>query len=193
MAMLESAPNLTLEQLNEASYAWVEFEYQRKVHRELGGATPLERFTTAASVLRDCPSSEALRRAFRIEVTRKQRLSDGTVSLEARRFEVPQAYGHLRELHLRYARWDLSQADLVDARSGAVLQTIHPLDKSRYADGQRRPRIACDVATAATVAAAPRPHCEPPALLRELLGRFAATGLPMAMIHHEEPNPKESQ
>ena len=195
MAMLESARNLTLEQLNEASYAWVEFEYQRTVHRELGGATPLDRFTTGASVLRDCPNSEELRRAFRIEVTRKQRLSDGTVSLEGRRFEVPQAYGHLRELHLRYARWDLSQADLVDARTGAVLQTIHPLDKSRYADGHRRRRIVPDAATAAASAAAPTATSpsEPPALLRELLSRFAATGLPMAMIHHEEPNSEDPQ
>ena len=104
-----------------------------------------------------------------------------------------QAYGHLRELHLRYARWDLTAADLVDARSGAVLQTIHPLDKSRYADGHRRARIAPDVATAATGAPAPTPQSEPPALLRELLGRFAATGLPMAMIHHPEPDSKEPQ
>ncbi len=104
MAMLESVPDLTLRQLNEASYAWVEFEYQRSVHRELNGATPLQRFMAGASVLRDCPDSEQLRRAFRIEVTRKQRLSDATVSLEGRRFEVPQAFGHLRELHLRYAR-----------------------------------------------------------------------------------------
>lgn len=193
MAMLESARNLTLKGLNEASYAWVEFEYQRTVHRELGGATPLERFTTGASVLRECPGSEELRRAFRIEVRRKQRLSDGTVSLEGRRFEVPQAYGHLRELHLRYARWDLTGADLVDARSGAVLQTIHPLDKSRYADGRRRRRIVPDATTATAGAAALTPPSEPPPLLRELLGRFAATGLPMAMIDHPEPDSQEPQ
>lgn len=159
----------------------------------MGGATPLERFTTGASVLRECPGSEELRRAFRIEVRRKQRLSDGTVSLEGRRFEVPQAYGHLRELHLRYARWDLTGADLVDARSGTVLQTIHPLDKSRYADGRRRRRIAPDATTATAGTAALTPPSEPPPLLRELLGRFAATGLPMAMIDHPEPDSQEPQ
>jgi putative transposase len=180
LAMLESVPDLTLKQLNEASYAWVEFEYQRSVHRELNGATPLERFAAGPSVLRDCPDSEQLRRAFRIEVTRKQRLSDGTVSLDGRRFEVPQAFGHLRELHVRYARWDLSEADLVDARTGAILATIRPLDKARYADGRRRRRVAPDTV------AAPASQCGMAPRMRELLAQFAATGLPAAMIHHDE-------
>ena len=178
LAMLESVPDLTLKQLNEASYAWVEFEYQRTVHRELDGATPLQRFLAGPSVLRECPDSETLRRAFRIEVTRKQRLSDGTVSLDGRRFEVPQAYAHLRLLHLRYARWDLSQADLLDARSGAILATIWPLDKKRHADGRRRRVVAPAASPAPASGMAPR--------LRELLAQFAATGLPAAMIDHDD-------
>ena len=189
LAMLDAVPNLTLRQLNEASYAWTEFEYQRSAHRELGGATPLERFTSAASVLRESPSAEALRQAFRIEVSRKQRLSDGTVSLHGRRFEVPQAYGHLRQIHLRCARWDLSQADLVDERSGDILATLYPLDKARHADGRRRPRLVLDPAL--TQPPASPPDAQPPALLRQLLAQFAATGLPMAMIHHDEPHTKE--
>jgi hypothetical protein len=32
------------------------------------------------------------------------------------RFEVPQVFAHLRQLTVRYARWDRSQADLVDPR-----------------------------------------------------------------------------
>ena len=186
MAMLESVPDLTLKQLNEASFAWVEFEYQRRAHRELD-ATPLDRFVAGPSVLRDCPGSEQLRRAFRIEVTRKQRLSDGTVSLDGHRFEVPQAFGHLRELHLRYARWDLSQADLVDARTAAVLATIHPLDKTRYADGRRRRRLTPSspvLVASPTAGLAPR--------MRELLAQFAATGIPVAMIHHDD-DPEVSQ
>jgi len=187
MAMLESVPDLTLKQLNEASYAWVEFEYQRSVHRELNGATPLERFTAGPSVLRDCPDSGELRRAFRIEVTRQQRLSDGTVSLEGRRFEVPQAYGHLRELHLRYARWDLSEADLVDARTGSILATIRPLDKTRYADGRRRCRVAPPTIPALTPPTGMAPR------LRELLAQFAATGLPVAMIDYDEDDPPDPE
>jgi hypothetical protein len=191
IAMLKAEPNLSLERLNLSTYAWTEFEYQTSVHRELNGATPLERFTSAASVLRASPSSEDLRRAFRIEITRRQRLSDGTVSIDGRRFEVPQAFGHLRELHLRYARWDLSQADVVDARDGTVLATIHPIDKARNADGRRKARVMIDP----SVALLPQtPAAQPPApLLRKLLAQFSATGLPAAMIHHQEPNPEQTQ
>jgi len=61
----------------------MEFEYQRSAHRELPG-TPPDRFVAGPSVLCECPSSEFLQCAFRIEVTRKQRFSDGTVSLDGR-------------------------------------------------------------------------------------------------------------
>ena len=40
MAMLEGEPELILEQLNDATIAWVEFEYHRKIHSELR-CTPL--------------------------------------------------------------------------------------------------------------------------------------------------------
>jgi len=191
IAMLKAEPNLSLERLNLATYAWTEFEYQTSVHRELNGATPLERFTSAASVLRASPGSEDLRRAFRIEITRRQRLSDGTVSIDGRRFEVPQAFAHLRQLHLRYARWDRSQADVVDARDGTVLATIHPLDKARHADGRRQARVMIDPSVVLPPQS-PADH-QPAPLLRQLLAQFAATGLPAAMIHHQEPNPEASR
>jgi putative transposase len=77
---------------------------------------------------------------------------------------------------LRYARWDLSRVDLVNARTGAVLCAVHPLDKSANADGQRRAlsRLAPDTA-------APTPGGIAP-LLRQLLADYAATGLPPAYL-----------
>jgi len=39
---------------------------------------------------------------------RKQRRSDGTASLDGQRFEIPSRYRRLDEIHLRYARWDLT-------------------------------------------------------------------------------------
>lgn len=116
LAMLEGEPNLSLEQLNLATQAWITQEYHRTVHSELG-ATPLERYLAGPHLGRACPGSDALRAAFRIEVQRKQRRSEGTLSLEGQRFELPSRYRHLSEVHLRYARWDLSRVDLVDARS----------------------------------------------------------------------------
>jgi hypothetical protein len=41
--MLEGIADLTLDQLNEATLAWIEMEYNRSVHSELGEA-PLQRY-----------------------------------------------------------------------------------------------------------------------------------------------------
>jgi transposase InsO family protein len=191
MAMLDAVPNLTLAQLNEASFAWTEHEYQISVHRELNNATPLHRFMHAPNVLRECPDSATLARHFRIEVKRTQRRSDGTVSLEGVRFEIPQLFAHLRALSLRYARWERTQADLVDPRSGVIQATIYPLDKTRNADGRRR-RItkptgvsSRPVATLSSVTSASPSDPQAP-LMRYLLAQFAATGLPPAYLELDD-------
>src|SRR5262249_16289639 len=80
---------------------------------------------------------ESLRRTFRMEVTRTQRRSDGTVTVEGVRFEVPSAYRTLLHLRLRVARWDLSSVELVDGRKGTHLATLLPLDKLKNADRKR--------------------------------------------------------
>ena len=136
MKMLDGVAELTLEFLNEATQAWVEIEYNRAVHRETS-SSPVERFAQAPDVLRTSPSSESLRDAFRLETKRTQRQSDGTISLEGVRFEIPARYRHFREVTVRYARWDLGRVDLVDERSGTILAPIYPLDKNANADGRR--------------------------------------------------------
>jgi hypothetical protein len=78
-----------LARLNELTQAWVEREYNRKRHSELG-TTPLARFVDDTDVGRPSPSSETLRLAFCAEVRRSQRRSDGTLSLLGRRLEVAQ-------------------------------------------------------------------------------------------------------
>src|ERR1700722_16180049 len=135
LKMLEGVAELTLERLNEVTQAWVEIEYNRAVHRETA-SSPLERFAQAPDVLRDSPSSERLRDAFRLETKRIQRQSDGTISLEGVRFEIPARYRHFREVSVRYARWDLGRVDLVDKRSGTILAPIYPLDETDIADGR---------------------------------------------------------
>src|SRR5271163_4353329 len=136
MNMLEGVAKLTLERLNDVTQAWVEIEYNHAVHRETA-SSPLERFAGAPDVLRVSPSSESLRDAFRLESKRIQRQSDGTISLEGVRFEIPARYRHFREVTVRYARWDLGRVDLIDDRSGVILAPIYPLDKSANADGHR--------------------------------------------------------
>lgn len=175
MPMLEGESALTLEQLNHATQAWVEQEYHRTVHSELD-ATPLERYLAGPNVRRDCPETATLADAFRIEAPRRLRRSDGTVSLEGRRFEIPSRYHHLAVVHLRYARWDLARVDLIDPRTGTVLCPITPLDKSANANAQRRPRAP------AAIDLSPLPPAGMAPLLSQLLADYAATGVPPAYL-----------
>jgi hypothetical protein len=135
---------------------------------------------------RPSPSSDALRQAFRTEVERQQRRSDGTFTLESVRFEVPSRYRHLHTLTVRYARWDLASVDLYDARHGTRLCAVWPLDKAAHAD--RRRRVLEPLAAPATSTA---PQADAPAemapRLRELLAQYAATGLPPAYLPQDPP------
>ncbi len=175
MAMLEGVQPLTLALLNEATLAWAEFDYHRSVHREIG-STPLERYLQGPDVGRPCPDSDTLRRAFRIAVTRTQRQSDCTVSLQATRFEVPARFRHIKRLCLRYARWDLTRVELVDEHSGTPLCPLYPVDKSRNADALR-----CALEVPATKPVNP-PALGMAPLLKRLMGEYAATGLPPAYL-----------
>jgi hypothetical protein len=183
--MLEGALDLTLDFLNEATQAWAELEYNRALHSELGCA-PLERFLRDRSVGLESPSADTLRQAFRASVIRTQRRSDGTVSLFGRRYEVPARFRHFDRLCLRCARWDLSAIELVDERSHVSLARLWPLDKTRNADGRRR---AIAQATEGSRDASPSGGIAP--LLKDLLARYAATGLPPAYLPHREGEPKE--
>ena len=186
MPMLEDEPLLTLQLLNTATQAWVEQEYHRTIHGELG-KTPLERYLEGPDVGRPSPSSEELRRAFRMEVSRKQRQSDGTVTVEGVRFEVPSVYRTLTRVRLRVARWDLSSIELVDPRKGVHLATLLPIDKIKNSDGKRR--VLPEAASPPTPSKAPSGIAP---LLRKLMAEYAATGLPPAYLPKEEkPAPDE--
>ena len=197
MEMLGGVAELSLEFLNEATQAWVEIEYNRRPHRELC-CSPVERFAQAADVLRPSPSSNTLREAFRLEGPRTQRQSDGTISVEGVRFEVPSRYRHFRKVSVRYARWDLRRVDLVDPRHGTILSPLYPLDRKANADGQRR-LFEPDRAAAAVEAESPLepkspnpgrecPEKELPPLLQRILAEYSATGLPPAYLPKNPPS-----
>jgi putative transposase len=185
MAMLETLEELTLPRLNTLTQAWVEQEYHRTIHSEIA-ATPLTRLLDAPGVGRPCPPSESLRRAFRCRVQRRQRRSDGTISLAGKRFEVPARLRHLEQLHVAYARWDLSAVEVVDPHTGAALCALHPLDKAANASAQRR-----RLDQAGTAQPTPRNTTTLPPLLHKLLAEYAATGLPPAYLPtHDDPEPE---
>ena len=137
LAMLRHHKDLTFKQLNDISQAWVEMEYNRLKNRETG-ETPIDRFINSKDVGRPCPDGEVLKQAFRIERRRVQRLSDGTISLEGCRYEIPSRYRSLLNVTVKYARWDLGYVHMVDPKTGAILSKIYPIDKSLNASGQRR-------------------------------------------------------
>jgi putative transposase len=190
LAMLGATKDLTLAQLNEATLAWSEMEYNRKEHSEIG-APPLRRFVTAKDVGRPSPAFEDLIQAFTAQSNRTQRRSDGTISVEAVRYEIPSHYRHLKQVSIRYAAWDLSHVYLVDARSGQVLRRLYPQDKRKNADGRRRRKESLGP-SASLVAESSSEDTAP--LLRKLIAEYAATGLPPAYLpkHEYEATDKES-
>ena len=187
MEMLEGVTELSLDFLNQATQAWVEMEYNRTPRRETG-CSPVERFAEAPSVLRPSPSSAALRDAFRKEVKRRQRQSDGTISLEGVRFEIPGRFRHFRDVRVRYASWDLSHVDLVDHRNGTLLRrstlwTAGPMPTANAFSSSRlrRPRAASRAQSAARGGDSPAVEAASGGILRH----GPAAGLPA-----QEPPPR---
>jgi putative transposase len=179
--MLTNLESLSLEFLNQASQAWIELEYNRKLHQEIG-MSPLERMLKGTDVSRPAPESAKLHFAFTTKERRSQRRSDGTVSIKGIRFEVPSAYRHFENLFVRYQSFDLSMAYLVDKRTDELLCRIYPQDKTKNANGYRR--------TLDPVSEDQPPHKSTqdpiPPLLRKIMSDYAATGLPPAYLPKEE-------
>jgi hypothetical protein len=112
---------------------------------------------------------------------RTQRKSDGTVTIEGRRFEVPNRYRHLSSFEVRFASWDLTQVHLVDERTGKVLCRLFPQDKTQNASGLRRP---LEPVSAQPITTPPATGMAP--LLQKLLEQQAATGLPPSYLSKDE-------
>jgi putative transposase len=186
MAMLEGLKELTLQRLNAITQVWVEQEYHQRRHAEIG-MTPLRRYLDAAEVGRECPDSATLQRAFCTTVSRRQRRSDGSISLSGKRFEIPNRYRHLERPQVRYARWDLRLVELLDPHTQAALCPLYPVDKTANASGQRRALNTVEPQPPATVLSGGN---ELPPLLRKLLADYAATGRPPAYLPQPSSEPK---
>jgi hypothetical protein len=177
MKMLGEVEDLSLDYLNRATQAWVELDYNRAEHSTTR-QSPVERFIHSAGVLRPSPASDALRDAFSRRVSRTQRRSDGTVTVEGRRFEVPSRFRHLDRLTLRYPRWDLGRVLLVDESTGTVVARLFPLDPTKNASGERA-AVEHDAARPAEADGASELRIgELPPLLEKLLEDYEADGLP---------------
>lgn len=175
VAMLEGVRHLDLDLLNRSTAAWVELDYHRSPHEGIG-TTPLDRSRTANSRVRDCPSVQHLRDAFRQDLTRKQRRGDGTISVLGVRFEVPARFRHIEDVHVHVARWDLRRITMVDPRHGTSLAVLRPLDRQRNANGHRK-----SVDPTAVIDEPPRESGIAPRLLH-LLEKAEQSGIPASFI-----------
>ena len=181
MAMLEGEQTLTLDLLNEATQAWVEQEYHRTVHSEIG-VTPLSRYLAGPTVARQCPGSAALRDAFRIEVTRRaaplrRHRQPGGLSLrDPRALSPPQRRPRaLRPLGLE------------PRRPRRPAHRRHPVPDQAARQVRQRRRHSAARSTPSRRDLSPLPPSGMAPLLRELLAEYAATGLPPAYLPTPEP------
>ncbi|MCP4147172.1 MAG: transposase family protein [bacterium] len=180
--MLKRVKPLTLKFLNHATQAWVELEYNRSEHEEIG-TTPLNRMLKGQDVSRSAPGSDEIRIAFTTRESRVQRKSDGTIRVKGIRFEIPSRFRHIHRLYVRYRSFALSTCWLVDSRTDDVLARLYPQDKEKNADGRRRRLPSLDGDSPPTDNNREEPI---PPLLRKLLRDYAATGLPPAYLPKEE-------
>jgi len=188
LAMLDRMEDLTLDDLNRLLQAWVEIDYNRHFHSEIR-QSPRERYLTGKDVSRPAPAPAPIREAFRLDVRRKIRRSDLTISIEGRRYEVPAAYRHLPSIRVAYARFDLSHVHLLDPKTGKPLVRLFPLDRARNASGARRTLEPLLPET--PDGPDKNTSSELPPYLRRCVEKYEETGLPPAFLH--KPSPLEDE
>ena len=189
MAMLEHVDPLTLSFLNQATQAWAELEYNKAKHDSLEGS-PLQRLLdeNEKKLNRPAPDSQQMRLAFTRQKTRVQRQSDGTISVQGVRFELPSRLRVLRKVQVRYQSWDLGQVWVVDPKTGHVITQARPLDKSENSDAKRRLLHPADNSQAQKNSGVPLDPIPP--RMQQLLIEYAATGCPPAYLPKDESKEK---
>jgi putative transposase len=180
MSLLENNKELTLEELNHFTIAWMEMEYNRSIHSETK-QRPIDRFANNKSVGRESPSYQQLKEMFCRERTRTQRRTDGTVSLNGIRYEIPDTYRFLDKIKVCYAQWDSSLVYIIDSKTGKKLADIYPVDKVKNANQKRRLRGEKSV-----IKVSESPSNEVPALLKKYMEQYQESGLPMAYLPYDE-------
>ena len=176
IAMLSRVESLSLNFLNEATQAWIEQEYNRSVHHEIK-TSPLKRFLDGSDVSRKSPDIDFLNFAFTTLQTRVQRKSDGTISIQSVRFEIPSRFRHFHHITIRYQSWDLSKAYIVDKKNDDKLAIIYPQDKTKNSNGRRR-----SLEPISNISNQAENDDPIPPLLKKILSDYAATGLPPAYL-----------
>ncbi len=137
MKMLPKYKRLSLDVLNAVTQAWVEQDYHVKIHSEIK-EKPLDRFFNSKSVLRPSPEYNDLKHSFRMVIIRTVRKTDATVTIDGIRFQIPQCYAHMDSVLLRYARWDLGEAEILCPDTQKSIYLIYPLNKLANSNAVRK-------------------------------------------------------
>lgn len=122
MELLRGTGPLRLEFLNNTTQAWVEQDYHRRSHSEIG-CSPIERLLAGPEVSRPAPDMESLNLAFTRQITRKQRLSDSTGGIRRpRNFSQVVVFGNSRRKNA-IQRWRV-KADMPN--SSMTFRAVYP-------------------------------------------------------------------
>src|SRR6266705_182665 len=106
---LDPQQSLSLQELNDRLWTWIETAYHRAEHSSLG-ATPLLRWQRDIEHVRQLPPATDLRRLFFYRLDRLVR-KDSTFLLQKSFYEAP---AHLagQRIEVRFDPLDLSQVDI---------------------------------------------------------------------------------
>jgi len=174
MSQLENKENLTLNELNTATAAWVELGYNQYVHEEIK-QTPLNYFLKGKNLHRECPGSDKLTLSFTRQKSRVPRRFDSTLTINGVRFELPWVYRNLPRVIVRFMEWNLSNAWLMDQEGEQLVAVIFPqnskenyFNRRKSVDGEENERVKV------------KDQIAP--LLSQMMEDYAATGLPPAYI-----------
>ncbi len=108
MPEVEASEIVTLADLNDSFWAWLELIYHQHKHSETE-QTPLERFRAGLTEVRSA-DAETLRKAFLWRETRKVR-RDGRIELQGNTYQVPANLAG-RKIELRFDPFDLSNLEI---------------------------------------------------------------------------------
>lgn len=137
---LDPKQSLSLEELNDRLWAWIENAYHRAEHSALG-STPLLRWQRDIEHVRQLPPATDLRRLFFYRLDRLVR-KDSTFLLHNRFYEAPP---HLpgETIEVRFDPFDAAEVEIYfQGKSQGTARLVDPVNNARLAAPQRTAKTA---------------------------------------------------
>ena len=140
LANLDPQPTLSLEELNQRLWVWIEQVYHRSEHSSLG-TTPLLRWQRDIEHVRQLPPATDLRRLFFYRLNRLVR-RDSTFMLRGHFFEAPPEFTG-ETIEVRFDPLDLSQVEIyVRGEAHALARPVDAVVNAQLPSGKLAPALA---------------------------------------------------